>query len=93
LPLSLLALVVVAMVVGTAVLGGLAGFWLAFWISVSALVGLAIAVLAGWLVAARGVIPFATLVGIPVYVLWKVPMWVMSVFKPQKEWVRSLRKP
>lgn len=63
------------------------------WISASALVGLVVAVLAGWLVAARGAIPFGTLAAIPVYVLWKVPMWVMSVLKPQKEWVRSIRKP
>jgi cellulose synthase/poly-beta-1,6-N-acetylglucosamine synthase-like glycosyltransferase len=93
LPLSLLAMIVVAMAVGAAGLGWLTGFWLAFWISASALVGLVVAVLAGWLVAARGAIPFGTLAAIPVYVLWKVPMWVMSVLKPQKEWVRSIRKP
>jgi cellulose synthase/poly-beta-1,6-N-acetylglucosamine synthase-like glycosyltransferase len=93
LPLSLLAMIVVAMAAGAAGLGWLTGFWLAFWISASALGGLAVAVLAGWLVAARGVIPLRTLVAIPMYVLWKVPMWVMSVLSPQKEWVRSSRKP
>jgi cellulose synthase/poly-beta-1,6-N-acetylglucosamine synthase-like glycosyltransferase len=93
LPLSLLAMIVVAVAAGAAGLGWLTGFWLAFWISASALAGLAVAVLAGWLVAARGVVPFGTLVAIPIYVLWKVPMWIMSVLSPQKEWVRSLRKP
>lgn len=93
LPLSLLAMIVAAMTASAAGLGWLTGFWLAFWISASALGGLAVAVLAGWLVAARGVIPLGTLVAMPMYVLWKVPMWVMSVFSPQKEWVRSSRKP
>ena len=93
LPLSLLAMIVVAMAAGAAGLGWFTGFWLAFWISAGALVGLSVAVLAGWLVAARGVIPLGALVAIPMYVLWKVPMWVMSVLSPQREWVRTSRKP
>lgn len=93
LPLSLLAILVIAAVSATAALGYVSGYWLALWISVGSLVSLVVAVSAGWHVSARGVIPLRTLLGIPVYILWKVPMWVMSVLSPQKEWVRSSRKP
>ncbi|MDA7936568.1 glycosyltransferase family 2 protein [bacterium] len=92
LPLALLASFVVAVVVAACALGGLTGYWLALWVSAGSLVSLAVAFLVGWWVSSRGIIPLRTLLGIPVYVFWKIPMWVMSVLSPQKEWVRSSRK-
>ena len=92
LPLSLLASFVVAAVAAACALGGLTGYWLALWVNVSSLVSLAVAFLVGWWVSARGIIPLRALLGVPVYVFWKIPMWVMSVISPQKEWVRSSRE-
>ena len=93
LPLSLLVSFVIAVIAAACALGVLSDYWLPLWISVGSLVSLVFAFLVGWWVSARGVIPLRTLLGIPVYVLWKIPMWVMSVLSPQKEWVRSSRKP
>lgn len=47
---------------------------------------------AAWVRHGRDVLPPATLVGVPLYVLWKVPMYVrMLVFGGAKSWVRAER--
>lgn len=48
-------------------------------------------VLLAWMRYGRKVIPFANLVFVPVYVLWKIPMYMKYIWSRQTEWVRSRR--
>lgn len=90
-PLSLLVMLwLLALVVA----GG------AFWVGLSALPlillsitgGLiAIAILAAWAKYCRHELPAQTLLSIPLYVVWKIPLYFAFLFKRQKSWVRTER--
>jgi hypothetical protein len=63
--------------------------------TVSAASGLLIlaAVALAWVRHARGTIPGRALLLAPLYVLWKVPLYVAFLFRRQKSWVRTARDP
>jgi cellulose synthase/poly-beta-1,6-N-acetylglucosamine synthase-like glycosyltransferase len=50
-----------------------------------------IAILAGWARYGRTELPAQTLLAVPLYVLWKIPLYFAFLFKPQTEWVRTDR--
>ncbi|WP_416672412.1 glycosyltransferase family 2 protein [Egbenema bharatensis] len=90
-PLSLLVMGWIALT-GLAVIAGLLG---ASWLP-TLLLSLAggmmiVAVLAGWFRFGRTVLPAQTLLSIPLYLLWKIPLYLAFLFKPQTEWVRTDR--
>lgn len=90
-PLSLL------FVLWAAVLTAAVGVWLAGGSPVpaialsAALLLVLLGILASWAKFGRDRLPFATLASAPFYVLWKVPIYLALVFKPQKAWVRTER--
>jgi cellulose synthase/poly-beta-1,6-N-acetylglucosamine synthase-like glycosyltransferase len=90
-PLSLL------FVLWAAILAGVVGVWLAGGsaapaiILVGAVLVVLLGILASWAKFGRDRLPFATLASAPFYVLWKVPIYLALVFKPQKAWVRTER--
>lgn len=90
-PLSLLVMVwLVAMVIAI-VAAGFGGSFLPLGIlSVTGLL-IAIAILASWAKFARQVLPATTLFSIPLYILWKIPVYVTFLFKRQQAWVRTER--
>jgi hypothetical protein len=49
------------------------------------------AILAGWARFGRDELPAQTLFAIPLYLLWKIPLYFAFLFKPQTEWVRTDR--
>uniref|UniRef100_A0A832H536 Glycosyltransferase n=1 Tax=Oscillatoriales cyanobacterium SpSt-402 TaxID=2282168 RepID=A0A832H536_9CYAN len=49
------------------------------------------AILFAWAKFARSYLPAKTLIAIPLYVLWKIPVYFAFLFKPQKAWVRTER--
>lgn len=53
--------------------------------------GCALAVLAAWSQFGRALIPLATLLGAPLYVLWKIPIYVSFLFRRERRWVRTER--
>jgi cellulose synthase/poly-beta-1,6-N-acetylglucosamine synthase-like glycosyltransferase len=58
-----------------------------------ALGGTAAAVVAAWLRFARGTLPVRYLLFIPIYVAWKIPLYVvLAVRGRQKTWVRTARR-
>lgn len=60
------------------------------------LVGLAsvmAALLLAWLRFGRECLPVHALPAIFTYVAWKLPMYAMYLFRPQKKWVRTAREP
>ena len=46
---------------------------------------------AGWYRFARKVIPFSRLLAVPLYVAWKIPIYLMFLFHRQQAWVRTQR--
>jgi cellulose synthase/poly-beta-1,6-N-acetylglucosamine synthase-like glycosyltransferase len=51
------------------------------------------AVLAAWAKFARNQIPITSLLAAPLYVLWKIPIYLRFIFHRQKKWVRTERDP
>ncbi|NEP46220.1 MAG: hypothetical protein F6K35_46300 [Okeania sp. SIO2H7] len=44
-----------------------------------------------WLRFGREHVPAKALLGIPLYILWKIPLYFAFLVKPQVEWVRTAR--
>lgn len=90
-PLSLLVMLwLVATVV--AVFAGIFGESL-IPVSILALEGLFIlvAILVSWANYASAEIPFGALLAVPFYVMWKIPLYLAFLVKPQTRWVRTER--
>ncbi len=92
-PLSLLFLV------HTLLLTIWAAWWLAggsalplIVLSAAGLVGLG-TVLAAWAVFGRQLLSLKILCLLPVYVLWKLPIYLKLLIAPQRNWIRTERKP
>jgi hypothetical protein len=49
------------------------------------------AILAAWLKFGRADLPALTLLAVPFYVLWKVPLYVAYAIRPQTKWIRTER--
>ncbi|MGL5083166.1 MAG: glycosyltransferase family 2 protein [Microcoleaceae cyanobacterium] len=90
-PLSLLIMVWlgVTIMAGLATLVGLSGQPLVLLTVEGGLLLLAIAF--AWVKFGRTQIPLQTLLSIPGYILWKIPLYFAFVFKRQQEWVRTDR--
>lgn len=52
---------------------------------------IAIAILAAWAKYCRQDLPAQTLLSIPLYILWKIPLYFSFLVKRQKSWVRTER--
>ena len=90
-PLSLLVMLFLA-AIGAAVLAARYG---ASWVAPNLLLGGGVMVLlcisAAWMKFGRQHLPLMSLLAAPLYVIWKIPLYLAFVFKPQKEWVRTDR--
>lgn len=49
------------------------------------------AVLVAWAKFSRADLPMTTLLSVPLYVLWKIPLYLAFLVKPQTKWVRTER--
>jgi cellulose synthase/poly-beta-1,6-N-acetylglucosamine synthase-like glycosyltransferase len=89
-PLSLLIMIwVTATVVCSA--GILLGIWLPLVIILLAGLLIFTAVLAAWFKFGRVDLPASTLLAVPLYILWKIPLYFAFLVKPQTKWVRTER--
>jgi hypothetical protein len=91
-PLALLVLFLVAACAICAV------FWwgsgtglLALQLAIAAIAMLGLAIMLAWLRFGRETISFKQLCGVPLYVLTKIPLYVLFLVKRQASWVRSKR--
>jgi cellulose synthase/poly-beta-1,6-N-acetylglucosamine synthase-like glycosyltransferase len=92
-PLSLFVLIWLCLAVGTLMVGVLQGFWLPVVLEgVSGLLLMA-AILISWASFGRSQISLRELSAIPLYVLWKVPLYLKFLIKPQNTWIRTDRDP
>ena len=91
-PLSLLVMLwTVVMISALLYCTLMAGTWAL--VTVAAIEGLLIvlSVVTAWAKFARESLPFTTLLSVPLYILWKVPLYLAFLTKPQTKWVRTAR--
>ncbi len=92
-PLSLL----VMLWLGVASLTAIAGFLEITWIPALVLGGegilLLMAILVAWARYGRADLPIQALLAVPLYVLWKIPLYFAFLVRPQTKWVRTERDP
>lgn len=90
-PLTLLVLLWMATFLGTLVVELLGGGWIATTIAAIEGVLLFSAILSAWLRFGRSDLPASTLLAVPLYVLWKIPLYLKFLLRPQTKWVRTER--
>ncbi|HEY9654125.1 MAG TPA: glycosyltransferase [Crinalium sp.] len=52
---------------------------------------LLVSVIAAWAKFARNTLPLTALLSVPGYILWKIPLYLTFLVKPQTKWVRTER--
>lgn len=78
-------------------LGGalLALWWSGVWVGAVLLgiegVFLLVAIMAAWAKFGRGDLPLLTLLTVPFYILWKIPLYLGFLVQPQTKWNRTQR--
>jgi cellulose synthase/poly-beta-1,6-N-acetylglucosamine synthase-like glycosyltransferase len=87
-PLSVLALLWVAAVITALIF---AESWLPAGMLLAGGAAVALAGLLAWAKFGRAVLPPAALLGVPVYVIGKLPVYARFIFRPQKTWDRTPR--
>jgi exopolysaccharide biosynthesis WecB/TagA/CpsF family protein len=90
-PLSLLVMLILASISAAMLATKLGASWLAFKLLVGSAGVVGVCILAVWARFGRKQIPLGSLVAVPFYVLWKIPLYATFVFRPQREWVRTER--
>ena len=53
---------------------------------------LLVSVLTAWAGFARSRLPLSSLLMIPLYLLWKIPIYLAFIWRPQTEWIRTDRE-
>lgn len=91
-PLALLVMLWSVVSIGMTLMAGMSGVWLPAFVCYGAGMAMAIAVLLAWIKFARADISFRTLLSVPAYILWKIPLYLKFIRAPQTEWVRTNRK-
>ena len=91
-PLALLVLLWAA-VTGLALIWGL---WQDLWLPASILMAQGVLLLSSillvWAKFCRTQLPLTTLLAVPFYILWKVPIYFSFLFQPQQSWIRTSRE-
>ena len=89
-PLSLLVMVWGGTTTMAILLGVIGGVWLPVFIL--AITGLFIfaSIVSSWIEFGRDV-PGLALLTVPLYILWKIPLYVAFLFEPQTEWIKTKR--
>ncbi len=90
-PLSLFLISWLGVSAISVVWGALTGFWTAGILAIVSGVCLAGTVLGAWAHFGRDDLPLSELLAIPLYILWKIPLYFKFLVAPQQRWVRTER--
>ncbi len=92
-PISLLVLMWTAIMASALLAGVLGASWLpAIVLFIEGLL-LFTAIVGAWLKFGRADLPLMALLGVPAYILWKVPLYFAFWVRPQTKWIRTERDP
>jgi len=90
-PLSLLVMMWVAAIAGASVAGALGASWSpAIFLAIEGLLIL-ISIVGAWAKFGRDDLPVLTLLAVPFYLLWKIPLYLAFLVRPQTKWIRTER--
>lgn len=90
-PLALLALMLVSLSAVAVLAAGLLGWAAPAWIAAGTDLAFALAVFVAWARHGRDTLRLTEMLGVPLYVLWKVPVYLRFVVRRERRWVRSAR--
>ena len=91
-PLSLLVIIWAVAMGGTLVAGVTIGFpvWATVLLAIEGQLILS-SILGAWAKFGRTTLPVLTLLAVPFYLLWKIPLYFAFLFQPQTKWIRTER--
>lgn len=90
-PLSLLVMIWVACMGGSLVARALGASWMpSIFLAIEGLL-IFISIISAWAKFGRNDFPLRTLLSVPFYILWKIPLYLAFLIRPQKKWVRTER--
>ena len=90
-PLSLLVMLWGGVMLLAMAAGLFTNIWQPVWLLWIEGIMLLTAILAAWLKFGRSDLPALTLLAVPFYVLWKIPLYIAYAIRPQTKWVRTER--
>lgn len=90
-PLALLVLIWIATCTISLLFGMIAGSWVPTLVLGIAGLLLFVAIGGAWMMVGRKILPLSTLLSIPFYIVWKIPLYLGFLFKRQTDWVRTAR--
>ena len=90
-PLSLLVMMWAAIMGGALLAGALGASWIpAIFLAIQGLLIL-ISIIGAWAKFGRADLPARTLLAVPFYILWKIPLYFAFLVRPQTKWIRTER--
>ncbi|GAP95432.1 glycosyltransferase family 2 protein [Leptolyngbya sp. NIES-2104] len=90
-PLSLLVMSWIGVSTIAIVWGVFTGFWPAGICAIVAGMFLLMTVFGAWAKFGREDLPLRELLAIPFYILWKIPVYLQFLVRPQRDWIRTAR--
>lgn len=90
-PISLLVMFWVVVMGGALLAGALGATWKPALLLAIAGVMILVSVIGAWAKFGREDLPLKALLAAPAYMLWKIPLYLTFLVRPQKEWVRTQR--
>lgn len=90
-PLSLLVLLFVTAIAASIYAARHGASWIALNLLLAGAAAALGCIAAAWLKFGRTHLPMMSLLAAPFYVIWKIPLYLAFVFRPQREWVRTER--
>lgn len=90
-PLSLLVMIWVVCMGGALLAGTLGTSWMpSIFLAIEGQL-IFISIASAWAKFGREDFPVQTLLSVPFYILWKIPLYLAFIIRPQKKWVRTER--
>jgi cellulose synthase/poly-beta-1,6-N-acetylglucosamine synthase-like glycosyltransferase len=90
-PISLLVMIWAIALIGSLVAGALGTSWIpAIFLSLEGLL-IFVSIIGAWAKFGRDDLTARTLLAIPFYILWKIPLYFSFLVRPQTKWVRTER--
>jgi cellulose synthase/poly-beta-1,6-N-acetylglucosamine synthase-like glycosyltransferase len=90
-PLAMLVVIWLGLTLLAAIALPLTGAYRGFTLLVLEGIGMSLAIAVAWATFCRAQVPFQTLLAIPLYMLWKIPLYFKFLVQPQTKWVRTER--
>jgi cellulose synthase/poly-beta-1,6-N-acetylglucosamine synthase-like glycosyltransferase len=90
-PLSLLVITWAAAMEGTLLAGGLGASWIPTVLLAMEGLLISISIVGAWAKFGRANLSVLTLLAVPLYILWKIPLYFAFLVRPQTKWIRTER--